>query len=119
MRKPYLNSTHKATTLAFAHKFVHLTIENWYKVIWTDELSFVLGKYSQEIQIWHKVHEKYPKNCLAPTFKSRRTSLIVWGAFIRFDKSPLVIMAPGERTAKHFVQKMYEGTFSGFYFMHN
>ena len=44
---------------------------------------------------------------------------MVWGAFTGFDKSPLVIMAPGERTAKHFVQKVYEGTFSGFYFMHD
>ena len=44
---------------------------------------------------------------------------MVWSAFIGFDKSPLVIMAPRERTAKHFVQKVYEGTLSGFYFMHN
>ena len=42
---------------------------------------------------------------------------MVWGAFTGFDKSPLVIMALGERTAKHFVQKVYEGTLSGFYFM--
>ena len=44
---------------------------------------------------------------------------MVWGAFTGFDKSPLVIMALGERTAKHFVQKVYEGTLSGFYFMHD
>ena len=44
---------------------------------------------------------------------------MVWGAFIGFDKIPLVIMAPEERTAKHFVQKVYEDTLSGFYFMHD
>ena len=44
---------------------------------------------------------------------------MVWDAFTRFDKSPLVIMAPRERMAKHFVQKVYEGTLSGFYFMHD
>ena len=44
---------------------------------------------------------------------------MVWGAFTEFDKSPLVIMAPGERTAKHFVQKVYEGNLSNFYFMHD
>ena len=54
-----------------------------------------------------------------PTFKSRQTFIMVWGAFTGFDKSPLVIMAPRERTAKHFVQKVYEGTLSGFYFMHH
>ena len=44
---------------------------------------------------------------------------MVWDAFIGFDKSPLVIMALGERTAKPFVQKVYEGTLSGFYFIHD
>ena len=44
---------------------------------------------------------------------------MVWGAFIGFDKSPLVIMTPGERMTKHFVQKVYEGIFSDFYFMHD
>ena len=54
-----------------------------------------------------------------PTFKTGQTFVMVWGAFIRFDKSPLVIMALGERMAKYFVQKVYEGTLNGFYFMHN
>ena len=44
---------------------------------------------------------------------------MVWGAFTGFDKSPLVIMALGDRMDKHFVQKVYESTFSGFYFMHD
>ena len=44
---------------------------------------------------------------------------MVWGAFIGFDKSPLVIMILGERMAKHFVQKVYEGTLNYFYFMHD
>ena len=119
MRKPYLNSTHKVARLAFADKFVHWTIEDWYKVIWSDESSFELGKNSRHIRIWCKVHEKYAKNCLAPTFKSEQTSIMVWATFTGFDKSLLVIMALGERMAKHFVQKVYEGTLSGFYFMHD
>ena len=44
---------------------------------------------------------------------------MVWGAFTGFDKIPLVIMAPEERTTVHFVQKVYEGTLSDFYFIHD
>ena len=47
VRKPYLISTHKAAKLAFAHKFVHWIAQDWYKVIWTDESSFELGKNSR------------------------------------------------------------------------
>ena len=46
VRKPYLNSMHKTIKLTFAHKFVHWTVEDWYKVIWTNESSFELRKNS-------------------------------------------------------------------------
>jgi hypothetical protein len=118
-RKPYLNVVHKATRLAFARKYKHWTEEDWYKVIWTDESSFELQKNSRQIRIWRKPHEKYLAECLAPTFKSGRTSVMVWGAFTGFDKCPLVIMPQGERSAAHFVKNVYESTLSGFYFMHD
>ena len=44
---------------------------------------------------------------------------MVWTAFIGFDKSPLVIMPQGEKTAADFVENVYEGILSGFYFMHD
>ena len=44
---------------------------------------------------------------------------MVWGAFTGFEKSPLVIMPPDKRTASDFVDIVYEGTLSGFYFLHN
>ena len=51
VKKLYLNSTYKAAKLAFAHKFVHWIVEDWYKVIWIDESSFELEKNSRQIQI--------------------------------------------------------------------
>ena len=54
VRKPYLNSTHKAARLAFAHKFVHWIAEDWYKVIWTDELSLELGNNSDRFEFGAK-----------------------------------------------------------------
>ena len=61
----------------------------------------------------------YATNCLAPTFKFGQTSVMVKDAYTGFDKSPLVIMAQGKRTIAHFVEIFYEGTLSGFYFMHD
>lgn len=118
-KKPYLNLVQKATRLAFARKYKHWTEQDWYKVIWTDESSFELGKNSRQIRVWRKPYEKYMTECLAPTFKSGRTSVMTWGAFTGFDKCPLVIMPQGERTAAHFVKNVYESTLSGFYFMHD
>ena len=109
----------RASRLTFARKIVHCTNLDWYKIIWTNESSFELKNDSCQIWIWHKVHKKYATNCLVPIFKSRQTSSMILGAFIRFDKSPLVIMAQNKEIAIHFVEKVYEGTLSKFYFMHD
>lgn len=118
-KKPFLNKKHKADRLAFARQYEKWTKEDWKKVIWTDESSFEIGRNSRQIRVWRKSHERYDYKCLAPTFKSGRTSVMVWGAFSGFDKSPLVIIPPKSRSASDFVNLVYEGTLSGFYFLHD
>ena len=118
-RKPYLNAIHQAKRFAFAKKYCRWTISDWKNVIWTDESTFELGKTSRQVRVWRKPHEAYEPHCLAPTFKSGRSSVMVWGAFTGYDKSPIVVMPPGERSARDFVRIVYEGTLSGFYFMHD
>lgn len=56
---------------------------------------------------------------LGPTFKSGRTSVMIWGAFTGYEKCPIVIMPPDRRTIGDFVDIVYEGCLSGFYFMHD
>lgn len=45
--------------------------------------------------------------------------MMVFSAFTNFDKCPLVIIPPDRRTTIDFVTRVYEGTLSGFYFLHN
>ena len=59
-------------------------------IIWTDESSFESGKNPRQIRVWRKAYIKYNWDCIAPSFKSGCSSVMVWGAFIGFDKSPLV-----------------------------
>jgi transposase len=122
-QKPYLTIAHKAKRLTFAKpnckEHRHWTENDWKNVIWTDESSFERGKMSRHIRVWRKLHEAYTSKCLAPTFKSCRSLMMFWGAFTGFDKSPLVLMPEGERTTKDFIQNVYEGTLSAFYFMHD
>ena len=44
---------------------------------------------------------------------------MVWRAFTGFDKSPLVFLPQGKRTATSFVKNIYDATLSAFYFMHD
>ncbi|MBW0477712.1 hypothetical protein O181_017427 [Austropuccinia psidii MF-1] len=46
VKKPYLSPVHMEQRVNFAWKHLNWTIEQWSRVIWTDELFFELGKRS-------------------------------------------------------------------------
>ena len=95
------------------------TTSNWRNVIWTDETSFEIGKRLRQVKVWRKSHERFSLDCLAPTFKSGRSSVMVWGAITGFEKCPLVIIPPDRRSGRDFVNVVYESRLSGFYFLHD
>jgi hypothetical protein len=84
--KPYLTIAHKKI-LAFTEEHCHWTEHDWKNVIWTDESFFEFGKMSRQIRVWRKPHEVYTSQCLAPTFKSGRSSVMVWGLLLAFTKT--------------------------------
>lgn len=61
------------------------------------------------VLVWRTPQEKFNSDCLAPTFKSGRSSIMIWGAFINESTSPLVFMPPKQQTAKDFVEIVYKG----------
>ncbi|KAG1468005.1 hypothetical protein G6F56_004086 [Rhizopus delemar] len=71
--------------LKFAKEHAHWDVDMWKKVIWTDGISFEIGKQNGTIRVWRRVGEAYKKECLAGTHRSGRSSVMVWGA-IRFGE---------------------------------
>ncbi len=108
-KKPYLCPKHMADRLHFARRYRYWSKEDWAKIIWTDEASFEVGFNTRQVTVWRRSYEKYNFDCLAPTFKSGRTSVMVWGAITSTTKSELVFLPVGERTALDFVHNVYDG----------
>lgn len=108
-KKPYLSAVHLEKRLAFAKKYKNWQLEQWRKVVWTDEASVELGKNSRTVRVWRRADEANELDCLAPTFKSGRTSVMVWAAITHDKKSALVILDSGRRTAQDFVDQVYKG----------
>ena len=94
---------HISQRLAFAQKYCRWSAEEWEQVIWTDESTFEVGKNSRQIHVWRTVNERYASSCIVPSFKSGRTSLMIWGAFSGGQKSRLVFMPKDRRSAKEVV----------------
>jgi hypothetical protein len=106
-KKPFLSDINRIIRLEFAR-------EHRKKVIWTDESTFEIGKSSRQILVWQKNDECYKLDCFTPTFKSERTSIMIWGRFTATHKLSLICMVPYRRIAVDYVEIVYDGVLVSF-----
>ena len=113
--KPYLTEKQRKARYKFAKEHLNWTVDQWKRVIWTDESSFQIGANVIKKKVWRRRSEKYKKSCIKASFKSGRTSVMVWGAICGGRKSPLVVMPKNKRTSQDFVNIVYEPALLDFY----
>jgi hypothetical protein len=114
-KKPFLKPEHIEKRLKWAKEYREWKSIDWKSVIWTDEASVEIGKSSRQIRVWRRVGERYDSKCLAPTFKSGRQSLMVWGCMAYGRLGPLVLMPRGERKAADYIKNVLSGPLWDFY----
>ena len=86
--------------LQFVKEYLDWTVEDWKRVIWTDESSFETGKRSRLFVI-RTPTEKYCPDCLSMHMHSGRSSVMVWGAISGHWASRLVrVQATLKQTAR-------------------
>jgi hypothetical protein len=104
VKKPFVNEIQAKKRLAFACEHLNWTVADWSKVIWSNKSSFEIGKLPKPNLFWKTRSQKYNTDCLQATFKSGRTSTMVWGAFFSTTKLPLVFFPPKEKKATDFIE---------------
>jgi len=65
--------------------------------------------------VWRRPGERYLERCLAPTFKSGRQSLMIWGCMVHGRLGPLVLVPKDERTGVDYVRLVLGGPLWDFY----
>lgn len=93
-RKPFETDKHKAARLKWAKEHRNWTMDDWYRVIWTDEATFETGLDTRSCYVTRKQGDAMEYRYLKPTFKSGRSSIGIWGAITLGLKGPV-----------HFLQK--------------
>ena len=84
-KKPGLTPSMMEARYQFALRFEHWEIEDWKKVIWTDEISVCIGsRRGRKIRVWRTIKEMYHKTCIRTRYKSFQ-EFMFWGSF-RYDK---------------------------------
>lgn len=57
------------------------TVDQWMKVLWTDESKFEIFNSKRKQYVRRRMDEKYDPKCIVPTVKHGGGNLLVWGCF--------------------------------------
>jgi transposase len=110
-RKPGLTKTMKAERLAWCLAHQHWTLEDWKRVIWTDETSVVLNFRRGGYRIWRKADEAFVKSCIRERWKGY-SEFMFWGCFTYDKKGPCHCWGPEtpreKKEAKEEIERLNE-----------
>ena len=92
-RKPGLTKRMRDERLAWCLAYKDWTLEDWKRVIWTDETSVILGLRRGGYRVWRLPDEVYNKSCVRPRWKNA-SEFMFWGSFSYDFKGPCHIWQP-------------------------
>ena len=78
-RKPFVSSVNQRKWLKFAKLYHHWTVNQWKKLVWSDESPFVLSCQNRSY-LWHLRKQQFSPRCLQGTLKHQK-KIMVWACF--------------------------------------
>lgn len=79
VRKPFISENNRKKRVQWCLEHRDWTVEQWRKVIWTDESPYVL-RFNCSQRVWRSANERYDKKCILASVKHDQ-KLMVWGCF--------------------------------------
>ena len=81
VRKPLLRKPNIIKRLKFAEEHKDWTVDQWMKVLWTDESKFEIFGSKRRQYVRRRSNERYHPKCIVPTMKHGGGNILVWGCF--------------------------------------
>lgn len=106
-RKPGLTSKMKEERLAWCKRHAYWTLEDWKKVIWSDETSVVLLHRRGGYRVWRTPEERFVRSCIRERWKGY-SEFMFWGCFSYDQKGPCHIWKPETKKEKELATKDLE-----------
>jgi transposase len=88
-KKPLLSKKNRQLRFAWAKIHRQVTVEEWKRVIFSDESPFTLFQEGGKIYVRRRVGEEFLDECLFPTVKHGGGKIQVWGCFSWYGAGPL------------------------------
>jgi hypothetical protein len=110
--KPGLRAQNVAARLEWALQYKDWTVEDWKKVIWSDESSIWVGANPRRQWVIRPKGERLNPKYVKRSFKSVQVKVMVWGCFTGDRLGPLLICDEGGIGASEYEDILYDGLFS-------
>ena len=68
-KKLLVSATNRKKRLEFARNHRNWTVEQWKKVVWSDESRFTLFQNDGRVRVWREPHEAMDPSCTTPTLQ--------------------------------------------------
>jgi len=110
--KPGLRAENIVARLEWAMKYKDWTVEDWKRVIWSDESSLWVGVNPRRQWIIRPPGERFNRKYVKKTFKSAQVKVMVWACFTGERLGPLIVCDEGGIGANEYEDILYDGLFS-------
>lgn len=110
-KKPYLSSKHMANRRDFCRRFRDLTIDDWSRVVFTDESKFNLHGNDSNKRVWKKPKSPLLPHHIRTVIKFGGGSVMVWGAITRNGVGKLHLIE-GKMDSKVYTEILCSSFFS-------
>lgn len=88
--KSLLMAKHKKDRLEWALRYVDWTVEDWLKVVWSDECIMKIRLNPQRQRVLHVNGTALHESNLAASFKSKCISIMIWVCFSGNRLDPVI-----------------------------
>ena len=99
-KTPWLSKAQKAARLAFAKEHISWGLDEWRRVIFSDEMGMQTGANQKAVYVWRYPEEEYLEDCCGATVIPGFQKIKVWGAMRYGALSELVVMPEKEGQGK-------------------
>lgn len=107
-KKPYLSKRHRRDRLAFALKYQNWTVEDWKRVIWSDETKINRFGSDGRKYVWKKKGQPLLDREVDSTVKYGGGNIMVWGC-MGWNGVGIMVEVEGRMKADQYVQILEEG----------
>ena len=115
-KKSFLNNKHKQARLKWAKKHADWTMKNWYRVIWTNEITFETELDTRFCYATRKKETVMKSRYLKLIFKSEKTTVDIWeGIALRLKESVHILTKKKRMNSDIYISEILKELRVSFY----